>query len=79
MALGMMPTDTVTNSFNEIRDDAENLPGEPLEELLMYFERQWLVDIDIWNVSTTDTRTNNTCEGKSEITFILKSTSVVCH
>ncbi len=32
--------------------------------------------IDIWNVSKTDTRTNNTCEGKSETTFILITITV---
>ena len=66
MTLAMMPSDKVLASYNEIRVDVELLQDAPLQPLLSYFEKQWLVDIDLWNVSTTESRTNNTCEGKSE-------------
>jgi hypothetical protein len=64
MALAMMPPDTVSISYDEIRSDAQHLPDLPMKELLNYFEEQWMSDIDIWNVSKIDTRINNTCEGK---------------
>ena len=41
--------------------------------MLSYFEKQWLVDINLWNVSTTESRTNNTCEGKSETECVLET------
>lgn len=64
MALALMPRDEVTNAFNSIRDDAGQLSGNPLAGLLSYFETNWMHDIDLWNVSTCDSRTNNVCEGR---------------
>ncbi|CAF2396034.1 unnamed protein product [Rotaria sp. Silwood2] len=67
MALALIPRDQVISDFNEIRDDAEQLPGRLMDELLIYFEKNRLVNIDLWNVSTCDTRTNNVCEGENDI------------
>jgi hypothetical protein len=68
MALAMMPIGTVSTGFDEIRDDARELPNSSMEPLLAYFEKQWMSDPDLWNVSTCDSRTNNFCEGE-EVTF----------
>ncbi|CAF5209686.1 unnamed protein product, partial [Rotaria magnacalcarata] len=62
MALVLMPYEQVINSFNEIQADADLLPDHPMEELLLYFEKNWLNIIDLWNVSACDSRTNNVCE-----------------
>ncbi len=67
----MMPCDTILISFNEIHVDAQNLPASRMEQLVTYFEKHWLFDIDTRNVSTTDLRTDNTCEGKMDTDFIL--------
>ncbi|CAF3821104.1 unnamed protein product, partial [Rotaria sp. Silwood1] len=67
MALALMPRDQVIRGFNEIRDNAEQLPGRLMDELLIYFENNRLVDIDLWDVSTCDTRTNNVCEDENDI------------
>ena len=64
MPLALMPRDKVTSSFDEIHHDAQKLPESPMEPLFEYFEDQWMQDIDLWNVSASDTRTNNTCEGE---------------
>ncbi|CAF4124927.1 unnamed protein product [Rotaria magnacalcarata] len=63
MALALMPQDTVLAGYKEIRTNAESLQDAPMKQLLTYFENNWLSDIDMWNVSTTDSRTNNVCEG----------------
>ncbi|CAF3239279.1 unnamed protein product [Rotaria sp. Silwood2] len=63
MSLAMMPVDIVLRSYDEIRNDAQQLTGSPIEPLLNYFEKQWLPDINLWNVSTTNSRTNSVCEG----------------
>ena len=68
MALALMPIDKVLGSFDDIRSAAHYLPGSPMIELLKYFEKNWLSNIDMWNVSGFDSRTNNTCEG-SEYNF----------
>ena len=68
MALALMPRDKVTSSFNEIQGDAHISSGSSMEQLLEYFEDQWMQDIDLWNVSAFDTRTNNTCEGEKQTT-----------
>ncbi|CAF2906358.1 unnamed protein product [Rotaria sp. Silwood2] len=46
MSLAMMPIDTVLVGYDEIRNDAQQLPGSPIEPLLNYFEKQWLSDIN---------------------------------
>ena len=79
MALVMMPNDTVLIGFNEIRDDVQNLLDSPMKQLLIYFEEHWLIDIDIWNVSTANIRTNNICESKIETDFVVLITIVFCH
>ncbi|CAF4964430.1 unnamed protein product, partial [Rotaria magnacalcarata] len=58
--------DTVLAGYKEIRTNAESLQDAPMKQLLTYFENNWLSDIDMWNVSTTDSRTNNVCEGDNE-------------
>ncbi|CAF4326014.1 unnamed protein product, partial [Rotaria sordida] len=63
MAQALMPNDTVLISYNEIRDEIQKLSDSRMEKLLNYFETQWMISIDTWNVSRTDTRTNSTCEG----------------
>ncbi|CAF3612426.1 unnamed protein product [Rotaria sp. Silwood1] len=62
MALALMSREQVVNGFNEIQADADQLPDYPMEELLSYFQRNWLDNIDLWNVSTCNARTNNVCE-----------------
>ncbi|CAF1289483.1 unnamed protein product [Adineta steineri] len=64
MCLAMMPEDTILDSYDEIRYHSRKLSGLPMEPLLNYFEKQWLSDIGIWNVSTINSRTNNCCEGE---------------
>ena len=65
MSLALMPVDQVISGFNEIQSAAEQLVGNPMEDLLRYFERNWLNNIELWNVFKRDTRTNNVCEGKN--------------
>ena len=65
MSLALMPVDQVKSGFNEIQSAAEQLVGSPMENLLRYFERNWLNNIELWNVFKCDTRTNNVCEGKN--------------
>jgi hypothetical protein len=79
MSLAMMPIDTVLVSYDEIRNDAQQLADSPMEPLLTYFEKQWLPDINLWNVSSTNFRTNNVCEGKSEMEFISKTMIALYH
>jgi hypothetical protein len=79
MALSLMPYDTVLAGYDEIRDHAQDLPNSPMERLFTYFENQWLVDIDMWNVSKTEIRTNNCCEGTSRKGFVLMITTTYCH
>ena len=68
MALALMPRDQVRSSFDEITADTHKLPGLPMKQLLDYFEDYWMRDIDLWNVSSSNTRTNNTCEGEKRTT-----------
>ena len=70
MALAMMPVDTVAAGFNQICDDARALPDPSMEPLISYFEKQWMPDLDLWNVSTCDSRTNNFCEGEKVLVSI---------
>ncbi|CAF4006829.1 unnamed protein product [Rotaria sp. Silwood1] len=65
MALALMPREHVVSSFREIQADADRLPHGLMEDLLIYFETNWLDDIDLWNVSTSENRTNNVCEGEN--------------
>ncbi|CAF2827014.1 unnamed protein product, partial [Rotaria sp. Silwood2] len=55
MALALMPSETVSFGYDEIRNDIQQLSNPQMEQLLLYFDKQWLGDIDIWNVSTTYT------------------------
>ncbi|CAF4171245.1 unnamed protein product [Rotaria sordida] len=64
MALALMPRDQVFIGFEEIRAAADRLDGSQMENLLTYFEDNWLCNIDLWNVSRCDTRTINVCEGE---------------
>lgn len=75
MALAMMSLDKVLSGYNGIRVDAETLSDAPLQPLLSYFEKEWLVDLHLWNVSTTDARTNNSCEGKSKTESVFGTSS----
>lgn len=75
MALALMPRNEVTNAFNSIRADADQLDGHPMADLLSYFETHWMSDIDLWNVSTCDSRTNNVCEGRSQKEMVTHSVS----
>ncbi|CAF1355393.1 unnamed protein product [Rotaria sordida] len=63
MALALMPRDKVKSSFEEIQEDACKLPGQPMDQLLEYSEDNWMNDVDLWNVSESNVRTNNNCEG----------------
>lgn len=65
MALALVPRQHVVNAFNEVRAAADQLSTGPIQELLNYFDRNWMNNIDLWNVSSCDTRTNNVCEGKN--------------
>jgi len=65
MALALIPHDQVLNGFNDIRAAADQISSGPIQDLLSYFEKNWLDSIDLWNVSTCDTRTNNVCEGEN--------------
>ena len=64
MALALMPKDQVLTGFQETEAAAEQLYENQMDNLLAYFEHNWLSNIDLWNVYRCDTRTNNTCEGK---------------
>ena len=66
MALALVPREKVVSSFDEIQDDAHKLPGPPMNQLLEYYEDNWMNDIDLWNVSESNTRTNDECEGKKK-------------
>ena len=77
MALALMPLDKVQTSFEEVERDALISYRESIEPLLSYFEDTWMREIGLWNVSGSDSRTNNTCEGKLErerasLLFMLK-------
>ncbi|CAF4050241.1 unnamed protein product [Rotaria sordida] len=63
MALALMPKEQVLTGFQEIEAAAEELNDNQMDNLLAYFEHNWLSNIDLWNVFRCDTRTNNTCEG----------------
>jgi hypothetical protein len=47
MALALIPHDQVVNDFNEIRPVAGQLRGHPMLDLLVYFERSLLHDIEL--------------------------------
>lgn len=66
MALALVPYEHVIGCFKEIEAEADQLPGYPMKDFLLYFENNWLDNIDLWNVSTCDSRTNNACEGKND-------------
>ncbi|CAF1377342.1 unnamed protein product [Rotaria magnacalcarata] len=63
MALPLMPRDRVSNSFDEIQEAANILSGLPMTRLIEYFNNNWMLDIELWNVFGFDSRTNNVCEG----------------
>ena len=63
MALALMPLDKVLSSFEDVKSSARSLFNSKTSELLQYFERTWLSDIELWNLYGFDSCTNNTCEG----------------
>ncbi|CAF4541994.1 unnamed protein product [Rotaria magnacalcarata] len=63
MALPLMPRDKILSGLDEIREAADLLPGLPMIRLLEYFDKNWMLDIDLWNVYGFDSRANNICEG----------------
>ncbi|CAF4263778.1 unnamed protein product, partial [Rotaria socialis] len=63
MALPLMPRDKILSGLDEIREAADLLPGLPMIRLLEYFDKNCMLDIDLWNVYGFDSRTNNICEG----------------
>ncbi len=70
MALALMPRDKVKSSFEEIQEDASKLLDQPMDQLMEYFEDNWMNDVDLWNVSESNVRTNNNCEGRKKISQI---------
>ncbi|CAF4862937.1 unnamed protein product, partial [Rotaria socialis] len=71
IALSFMPVSEVEQQFNRIR--ALALPS--LEELFIYFERQWIkgnIPLVLWNSSQCSPRTNNISEGMKEHIIKLK-------
>lgn len=66
MALALVPREHVFSCFEEIQTDAGQLPDSLMEELLQYFENNWLDKIELWNISACNNRTNNVCEGKRQ-------------
>jgi hypothetical protein len=57
--------DTVSAGFDEIREGALDMPDSPVEPLLMYFEKNWMSDLNLWNVSMCESKINNFCEGET--------------
>ncbi|CAF1182513.1 unnamed protein product [Rotaria sp. Silwood1] len=64
MALALMPRELITVGFKEVQAAADQLDGIEMDNILTYFENNWIDDTDLWNVYGCDTRTNNSCEGK---------------
>ncbi|CAF1532888.1 unnamed protein product [Adineta ricciae] len=46
MALALMPKEHAKSSFEEIHKDADNLPDQSMDQLLEYFEDNWMNDVD---------------------------------
>ncbi|CAM4807381.1 unnamed protein product [Rotaria magnacalcarata] len=63
MALALMPLDKVLNGLEGIKSSAQNLFNSEMSKLLEYFEKNWLSNIELWNLFGFDSRTNNACEG----------------
>lgn len=63
MALVLMVLDKVLSSFEDVKSSARSLFQSQMSDLLQYFERTWLSDIELWNLYGLDSRTYNTCEG----------------
>ena len=61
MALGFVDPPHIRPTFVQLKISAPAV----LQPLYSYFEQQWLASVDIrmWNVYDTPTRTNNDCEG----------------
>ena len=67
MALALMPLDKVRSSFDEVQREAYTSYGESMHGLLSYFDDNWMIEINLWNVFGSDSRTNNTCEGERKL------------
>ncbi|CAM4800491.1 unnamed protein product [Rotaria magnacalcarata] len=63
MALALMPLDKVLNGLEGIKNSAQNLFNSEMSKLLEYFEKNWLSNIELWNLFGFDSRANNACEG----------------
>ncbi|CAF5203036.1 unnamed protein product, partial [Rotaria magnacalcarata] len=63
MALALMPLDKVLNGLQGIKNSAQNLFNSEMSKLLEYFEKNWLSNIELWNLFGFDSRINNACEG----------------
>ena len=79
MSLTIMPKVTVFVDYNEIRNNVQQLRGSPIEPLLNFFEKQWLSDISLGNISTIYARTNNVYDGKRKTESISKVTTILSH
>ena len=64
MALALVPLQHVMNAYDEVRAATGQLDTDSIQKLLNYFDRTWMTNIDLWNVSLCDSRTINVCEGK---------------
>ena len=67
MALALVPLDKVRNSFDDIQHEAFAANGGSISGLLPYFEDNCMIQINLWNVFGSDSRTNNTCEGERKL------------
>ncbi len=63
MTLGVMSLDKMLGAFDDIGNAVHHLSESPMVQLLKYFENNWILNIELWNVSRSDSHTNNTCEG----------------
>lgn len=73
MALALMPWDKVRSSFDEIQREAFTSYGGSIKCLLSYFEHNWMTEINLWNLSGSDSRTNNTCKDERKLEWVWAS------
>ncbi|CAF4902937.1 unnamed protein product [Rotaria sp. Silwood1] len=52
MALALMPRELITVGFKEVQAAADQLDGIEMDNILTYFENNWIDDTDLWNVMT---------------------------
>jgi hypothetical protein len=67
MGLALLPRCQVKNGFKLQSKNAD----PRIQPFIDYFRKQWIVDMspDLWCVADSKIRTNNSCEGKSEVNF----------